>query len=68
MWGEDAVQYVINHSEIKAVVCSLLTLDSLLRALPNTPKIKTVIYMDGASGGKTPSEEQMKTLTAAGEH
>ncbi|GJP54902.1 hypothetical protein CLOM_g13917 [Closterium sp. NIES-68] len=61
--GQEAVNHVVHHSEMVAVVCSVETLSSLFKALPSSPAVKTIIYMQG--GGQAPTEEDRKAAEAA---
>ncbi|CAI5527522.1 unnamed protein product [Closterium sp. Naga37s-1] len=62
--GQEAVNHVVNHSEMVAVVCSVETLSSLYKALPSAPAVKTVIYMQG--GGQAPSDADRQAAEDAG--
>ncbi|CAI5478435.1 unnamed protein product [Closterium sp. Yama58-4] len=62
--GQEAVNHVVNHSEMVAVVCSVETLSSLFKALPSSPAVKTVIYMQG--GGQAPTDADRQAAEDAG--
>lgn len=44
--GPDAVEYVINHAEIQAVVCSANHIATLLQNSNKLPSLKAIISMD----------------------
>ncbi|CAI5988658.1 unnamed protein product [Closterium sp. NIES-64] len=64
--GQEAVNHVVNHSEMVAVVCSVETLSLLFKILPSSPACKTVIYMQG--GGQSPSDAVRQAAEEAGVH
>ncbi|XVE63006.1 hypothetical protein DITRI_Ditri06bG0165000 [Diplodiscus trichospermus] len=46
--GPDAVQYVVNHSEIKAIFCVPETLNSLLSFISLIPSVQLIVVVGGA--------------------
>lgn len=42
--GENAIEYIINHSETTAVFVQTEKLQMLVKALPHTPGVHTVVY------------------------
>lgn len=64
--GQEAVNHVVLHSEMVAVVCSVETLSSLFTALPCAPLVKTIIYMQGGGRGEEPTQQQREQAAAAG--
>lgn len=41
--GPEAVTYICGHAELTVVACSIEVLDTLLKALPECPTVKTVV-------------------------
>ncbi|GAQ82914.1 Long-Chain Acyl-CoA Synthetase [Klebsormidium nitens] len=63
--GEDAVAYVVDHSEMTIALASMQALASLLGVLPRVEKLHTIIYLD-TEPGDTPTDAQRKTAKDAG--
>ncbi|KAJ1570019.1 hypothetical protein HK096_005590 [Nowakowskiella sp. JEL0078] len=49
--GPDAVEYVINHSELNIVVCSIDKVAGLLQSHGRFPHLKVIVSMDSLSEG-----------------
>ncbi|XP_039015666.1 long chain acyl-CoA synthetase 6, peroxisomal-like [Hibiscus syriacus] len=45
--GPDAVKYIINHADLKAVFCMPLTLNSLLSILSEIPSLRLIVVVGG---------------------
>lgn len=58
--GADAVQYIINHAEIKVAICASKQLQRLLTAAEQCPQLKIIIAMD------TPSDEDKEKVKNMG--
>ncbi|KAI9016517.1 hypothetical protein CLU79DRAFT_763028 [Phycomyces nitens] len=48
--GPDAVRYVINHSELQVVVCSITYIKKLLEMSESVPNIKAIVSIDPLDG------------------
>lgn len=54
--GDDAIAHGINETEVDTVITSFELISKFKKILPNTPKVKTLIYM----------EDQLKQLNTDG--
>jgi len=57
--GKNAMEYVINHAELKTVMCGAKQLTNMLAAVPNVPVLKIIICMDSVTSTQV---EQAKAL------
>jgi long-subunit acyl-CoA synthetase (AMP-forming) len=60
--GPDAVQYTINHSDIRVVICEKRKLQTVLASAEQCPSLKYVIVMSDATP-EMRAEAQAKNLT-----
>lgn len=44
--GPDLVEYVVNHSGLPMIACSVDKVQNVLQVFPNCPKLKVIISMD----------------------
>ncbi|BFZ55509.1 medium-chain fatty acid-CoA ligase faa2 [Savitreella phatthalungensis] len=51
--GADSTEYIINHSEIELVVCSVDHVAPLLLNRSKTPKLRVIVSMDPLDAGET---------------
>ncbi|KAL3160851.1 hypothetical protein ABBQ38_009253 [Trebouxia sp. C0009 RCD-2024] len=52
--GPEAVTYICGHAELTVVACSIEVLDTLLKALPECPTVKTVVVYATKPGQRLP--------------
>ncbi|KAK9816726.1 hypothetical protein WJX72_004272 [[Myrmecia] bisecta] len=53
--GEDAVEYIVNHSETTVVFVASNKLPTLVAALPSCPRVTTVVFWGDAAEVKLPT-------------
>ncbi|KAI9292097.1 acetyl-CoA synthetase-like protein [Neoconidiobolus thromboides FSU 785] len=51
-YGQETLEYVINHSQVPLIVCSQERIPKLLKSAPNLPGLKVIISMDPFSNNK----------------
>lgn len=65
--GPDATEFIINHSELSCVVCSLPHVPTLLKLKPKLPGLKFIVCLDPLDHGEQPGHskrELFQTLAA----
>ncbi|VBB77339.1 Putative long-chain-fatty-acid--CoA ligase [Podospora comata] len=63
--GPEATEYIINHSELTAVVCSLPHIPTLLKLAPRVPSLKFIISLDPLDAGEMTGHSKLSLLNAA---
>ncbi|KAK4197578.1 putative long-chain-fatty-acid--CoA ligase [Triangularia verruculosa] len=63
--GPEATEYIINHSELTAVVCSLPHIPTLLKLAPRVPTLKFIISLDPLDAGEMAGHSKLSLLNAA---
>ncbi|SPO03818.1 related to long-chain-fatty-acid CoA ligase FAA2 [Cephalotrichum gorgonifer] len=67
--GPDTTEYIINHAELSAVLCSLPHIPVLLKLAPRLPKLKLIVSLDPVDAGEIAGHTKLDVLNAmAAEH
>eukprot|EP00027_Filamoeba_sp_ATCC50430_P003004 CAMPEP_0168552640 /NCGR_PEP_ID=MMETSP0413-20121227/6821_1 /TAXON_ID=136452 /ORGANISM="Filamoeba nolandi, Strain NC-AS-23-1" /LENGTH=309 /DNA_ID=CAMNT_0008583261 /DNA_START=15 /DNA_END=944 /DNA_ORIENTATION=- len=61
--GQNAIEFIIKHADIKVVVCAGKQLPNLLAVAPNCPNLKIIISMDALTDQQRASASTIKLLT-----
>lgn len=62
--GADSTEYIINHSDIELVVCSLDHVASLLLNRAKTPKLRVIVSMDQLDEGDQVGQSKSALINA----
>jgi long-chain acyl-CoA synthetase len=62
--GPEATEYIINHSGLTAVVCSLPHIPTLLKLAPRVPSLKLIISLDPLEAGEPTGHSKLSLLNA----
>ena len=62
--GADSTEYIINHSDIECIVCSLDHVPSLLLNRSKTPKLRVIVSMDSLDDGEQAGQSKSVLVNA----
>jgi long-chain acyl-CoA synthetase len=62
-FGPEACEYIINHSELTAIVCSLPHIPTLLKIASRVPSLKVIISMDPLAAGEPTGQSKLELLS-----
>ncbi|KAK4186602.1 putative long-chain-fatty-acid--CoA ligase [Podospora australis] len=62
--GPEATEYIINHSQLTAVACSLPHIPTLLKLAPRVPTLKIIISLDPLDAGEMTGHSKLSLLNA----
>ncbi|KAK3321063.1 hypothetical protein B0T19DRAFT_257337 [Cercophora scortea] len=63
--GPEATEYIINHSGLTAIACSLPHIPTLLKLAPRVPSLKMIISLDPLDAGEPTGHSKLALLNAA---
>ncbi|KAL1843008.1 hypothetical protein VTJ49DRAFT_3485 [Mycothermus thermophilus] len=63
--GPETTEYIINHSELVVVACSLPHIPTLIKLAPRTPTLKVIISLDPLDAGEMAGHSKRDLLSAA---
>ncbi|KAK3905886.1 hypothetical protein C8A05DRAFT_41220 [Staphylotrichum tortipilum] len=63
--GPEATEYIINHSGLSAIACSLPHIPTLLKLAPRVPSLKLIISLDPLDAGEMAGHSKLSLLNAA---
>ncbi|KAH6621301.1 hypothetical protein B0J18DRAFT_432117 [Chaetomium sp. MPI-SDFR-AT-0129] len=63
--GPETSEYIINHSGITAIACSLPHIPTLLKLAPRVPSLKIIISLDPLDAGEVPGHSKRELLNAS---
>lgn len=63
--GPEATEYIINHSGLVSVACSLPHIPALLKLAPRVPSLKIIISLDPLDAGEMNGHSKLSLLNAA---
>ncbi|KAK3985780.1 hypothetical protein QBC44DRAFT_151835 [Cladorrhinum sp. PSN332] len=63
--GPEATEYIINHSGLVSVACSLPHIPTLLKLAPRVPSLKIIISLDPLDAGEMAGHSKLSLLNAA---
>ncbi|KAL2197237.1 hypothetical protein P885DRAFT_77714 [Corynascus similis CBS 632.67] len=62
--GPETSEYIINHSGLTAIACSLPHIPTLLKLAPRVPSLKLIISLDPLEAGEVPGHSKRELLNA----
>ncbi|AEO71708.1 1fc29370-47f6-49f7-aee7-fb901bdb7b72 [Thermothielavioides terrestris] len=62
--GPETSEYIINHSRLTAIACSLPHIPTLLKLAPRVPSLKLIISLDPLDAGEMPGHSKLSLLNA----
>ncbi|AEO61871.1 hypothetical protein MYCTH_2141082 [Thermothelomyces thermophilus ATCC 42464] len=62
--GPETSEYIINHSGLTAIACSLPHIPTLLKLAPRVPSLKIIISLDPLDAGEAPGHSKRELLNA----
>ncbi|KAK4121782.1 acetyl-CoA synthetase-like protein [Parathielavia appendiculata] len=62
--GPEATEYIINHSGLTAIACSLPHVPTLLKLAPRVPTLKLIISLDPLDAGEMAGHSKLALLNA----
>jgi long-chain acyl-CoA synthetase len=62
--GPETTEYIINHSGLTAIACSLPHIPTLLKLAPRVPSLKLIISLDPLDAGEVPGHSKRELLNA----